>query len=161
MFHLIGTILNIYLENRSLGGYTSYSQANISVEPPWGYSVPLTGYKYLMNKIIHLICFKKPQAAFNMGVVKSKFRDKSHHIRHEIKTLNITPNSCFIPGPNINFDEEDIAIRSCFCPVCQYIKEKPDRFIFYFFVHEYTKGYFICSIDVYQWKNSINIDIAE
>ena len=50
-------------------------------------------------------------------------------------------------------------MRSCYCPVRQYNKDKPDKFRVDFFILADTKYYFIYHLDVYQGKNKANIDI--
>ena len=50
-------------------------------------------------------------------------------------------------------------MRSRYCPVRQYNKDKPDKFRVDFFVMADTKYYFIYHLDVYQGANKSNIDI--
>ena len=50
-------------------------------------------------------------------------------------------------------------MRSRYCPVRQYNKDKPDKFRVGFFVMADTKYYFIYHLDVYQGANKSNIDI--
>ena len=65
----------------------------------------------------------------------------------------------FYLGPNASFDEEGIAMRSRFCPVRQYNKDKPAKYRVDFFILADARDYFICHLDVYQGKNKVNIDI--
>ena len=50
-------------------------------------------------------------------------------------------------------------MRSQFCPVRQYNKDKPDKFRVDFFLLAASQHYFIYHLDVYQGKNKANIDI--
>ena len=50
-------------------------------------------------------------------------------------------------------------MRSRYCPVRQYNKDKPDKFRVGFFVMADTKYYFIYHLDIYQGANKSNIDI--
>ena len=50
-------------------------------------------------------------------------------------------------------------MRSWFCPVRQYNKDKPAKFRVDFFVMADATHYFIYHLDVYQGKNPNNIDI--
>ena len=86
-------MLNISIENRSIGGYTSYFQENISVELLRVYAVPFTGCKYWEKYIMSPQCFKQVQAEPPPGVYKSNFGDKSLHICHATNTLNSTENA--------------------------------------------------------------------
>ena len=52
-------MLNIFIENRFKGGYTSYFQEKNSVGLEWGYAVLLTVYESLEKDIMPLVCFNK------------------------------------------------------------------------------------------------------
>ena len=51
-------------------------------------------------------------------------------------------------------------MRSRYCPVRMYNKDKPDKFRVDFFILADSKYYFIFHLDVYQGRNKANIDIA-
>jgi Transposase IS4 len=57
------------------------------------------------------------------------------------------------------FDEGGVGCRSRYCPVCQYNKDKPQKFRVDFFVLSGSRNYQILHIDVYQGKNSNNVGI--
>ena len=59
MFHFLAIMLNIYIENRFIGGYTSYLQEKNSVGLEWGYAVTLTVYEAPKKDIMPFICFNK------------------------------------------------------------------------------------------------------
>ena len=47
-------------------------------------------------------------------------------------------------------------------PVCQYIKDKPNKYLVDFFVHaNNSETYFVQHIDVYQGRNAENIKIPD
>ena len=50
-------------------------------------------------------------------------------------------------------------MRSRYCPVRMYNKDKPDKFCVDFFIMADSAYYFIYHLDVYQGKNIANIDI--
>ena len=62
-------------------------------------------------------------------------------------------------GPNASFDEGGIPMRSRFCPVRQYNKDKPAKYRVDFFILADSRDYFIYDLDVYQGKNKANFDI--
>eukprot|EP00957_Ditylum_brightwellii_P150015 11424694-Ditylum_brightwellii.AAC.1 len=49
-------------------------------------------------------------------------------------------------------------MRSCYCPVHQYNKDKPDKLCVGFFILANAKYLFIYYLDVYQGKNKNNIE---
>ena len=52
-------------------------------------------------------------------------------------------------------------MRSRYCPVRQYNKDKPNKYRVDFFILADAKYYFIYHLDVYQGKNRNNIDVHE
>ena len=62
-------------------------------------------------------------------------------------------------GVEASFDEGGVPMRSRYCPVRQYNKDKPDKYRVDFFILADAKHYFIYHLDVYQGKNKANIDI--
>ena len=67
----------------------------------------------------------------------------------------------FVPGPSLIFNESSVASRSKYNPVRQYNKDKPDKFHVNFFImaNANPRQYFIVHIDIYQGRNTANIDI--
>ena len=63
----------------------------------------------------------------------------------------------------MSFDEGGVASRSRFNPICQYNKDKPQKFHVDFFVlcNNSPGQYFILHCDVYQGKNAENIGIPD
>ena len=61
-------------------------------------------------------------------------------------------------GPDASFDERGVTMRSRYCSVRQYNKDKPERFRVDLFIMA-EKHYFIYYLDVYQGKNKVYIDI--
>ena len=56
------------------------------------------------------------------------FNDKAKHV--------------FNLGPNVSFDEGGVAMRSRYCPVRQYNKDKPEKFRVDFFIMADAKTLF-------------------
>ena len=50
-------------------------------------------------------------------------------------------------------------MRSWYCSVRMFNKDKPENFRVYFFIPTDSKHYYIYHLDVYQGKNKANIDI--
>ena len=50
-------------------------------------------------------------------------------------------------------------MRSRYCPIRMYNKDKPDKFRVDFFIMADSKYYFIYHLDVYQGKNKSNVDV--
>ena len=85
--------------------------------------------------------------------------DKCHQLCYFIWLFNAKAKETFELGKDISFDKGGVAMRSRYCPVRQYNKDKPDKFRVDFFILADTKYYFIYHLDVYQGKNKANIDI--
>jgi hypothetical protein len=64
-----------------------------------------------------------------------------------------------MPGGNLAFDEGGVACRSRLCPVRQYNKDKPQKYRVDFFILADSSTYAILHMDVYQGRNSANVNI--
>ena len=62
-------------------------------------------------------------------------------------------------GDKVAFDEGGVAMRSRYCPIQMYNKDKPEKFRVDFFIMADAKYYFIYHLDVYQGKNKSNVDV--
>ena len=87
--------------------------------------------------------------------------DKCYQIRHLLRNFKSAAKASFIPGRDISFDE-GIGSRHRLNPVRMYNGSKPQKFRVDFFICSVTEQdhYIILHIDIYQGKNSCNIDIA-
>eukprot|EP00957_Ditylum_brightwellii_P077357 5878157-Ditylum_brightwellii.AAC.1 len=85
--------------------------------------------------------------------------NKCHQLRHFICTFNRKVRKIFHLSPNASFDEGSVPMCSRICPVRQYNKDKPDKFIVDFFILTDAKNYFIYHLYCYQGENKANIDI--
>ena len=109
-----------------------------------------------------LIRFKQIRSAFHPEAGRGEGTgDKCHQLRYFIRAFNKRAQHTFHLGPDISFDEGGIPMRSRYCPVRMYNKDKPDKFRVDFFIMADSKYYFIYHLDVYQGKNIANIDIHQ
>lgn len=159
MVRFFGIMLRISMEPRKMGGYTSYFQENPVVSLANGYSVQLRGFDAWAKDIMPLIRFKQIRGAFHPEAGQSDCGDKCHQLRYFIRKFNEMAKRIFYLGPNASFDEGGIAMRSRYCPVRQYNKDKPNKYRVDFFILADASYYFIYHLDVYQGKNTNNIDI--
>ena len=159
MIRFFGIMLRISLEPRKMGGYLSYFTENPTVHIGDGYSIELRGFDPWAKEIMSLVRFKQIRSAFHPEAETSMCNDKCHQLRYFIRMFNSKAKNVFSLGPNVSFDEGGIAMRSRYCPVRQYNKDKPDKFRVDFFIMADAKHYFLYHLDVYQGKNRANIDI--
>ena len=142
------------IDNRVLGGYACYFTIQKSVNLAWRYYDELNDYPEWEVRVMSLHCFKQICTSFYPEIGTSTIEDKCHQLRHLLNTLNQVSYRTFIPGINTSFDEGRVASRSRFNPVCQYNKDKPQKFCVDFFVlcNNSAGKYFILYCDVYQGK---------
>ena len=159
MIRFFGVLLRISLEPRKMAGYESYFVESKTVHLGQGYGLVLRGYNAWAKDIMTLVRFKQIRSAFRPEAdVYDKF-DKCNQLRYFIRRFNAKARGVFHLGPNVSFDEGGVAMRSRYCPVRQYNKDKPDKYRVDFFILADAKHYFIYHLDVYQGKNKANIDI--
>ena len=159
MIHFFGIMLRISLEPRKMGGYESYFTEQQSITAANGYSTSLRGYHAWAKDIMSLLRFKQIRSAFRSECNRYDPNDKCYQLRWFIRQFNYMARKIFHLGPNASFDEGGIPMRSRFCPVRQYNKDKPAKYRVDFFILADSKDYFIYHLDVYQGKNKANIDI--
>ena len=160
MIRFFGIMLRISLEPRKMGGYSSYFTDNSNVQIGTGYSVELRGYSAWAKDIMTLVRFKQIRSALHPESGESQCHDKCHQLRYFIRMFNYMARDVFHLGPDVSFDEGGVAMRSRYCPVRQYNKDKPEKFRVDFFIMADATHYFIYHLDVYQGKNKANIDIS-
>ena len=161
MIRFFGIMLRISLEPRKMGGYTTYFTDNSSMSIGHGYNVELQGYHAWAKEIMPLIRFKQIRSAFHPEAGDSQCNDKCHQLRYFIRMFNYMAKDVFYLGENVSFDEGGVAMRSRYCPVRQYNKDKPEKFRVDFFIMADAEHHFIYHLDVYQGKNKANIDINQ
>ena len=159
MVHFFGILLRISLEPRKMGGYESYFVENQSLTLASGYTASLRGYNAWAKDIMSLVRFKQIRSAFRSECHRYDINDKCYQLRWFIRHFNYMAKKTFDLGPNASFDEGGIAMRSRFCPVHQYNKDKPAKYRVDFFILADSRDYFIYHLDVYQGANQANIDI--
>ena len=147
------------MRNRPTGGYTSYFTENTIVVIGDGYSIELDDYLPWAREHMTLLRFKQIRSAFHPEAESSLCNDKCHQLRYFIRLFNSKAKEVFNLGGNVSFDEGGGAMRSRYCPVRMYNKDKPDKFRVDFFIIADSDYYFIYHLDVYQGKNKANIDI--
>ena len=159
MIHFFGIMLRISLSPRKMGGYDSYFNDNINVTLSNGYSTNLRGYGTWAKEIMSLLRFKQIRSAFRSETIQVDSNDKCYQLRWFIRRFNFMARKTFHLGPHASFDEGGIPMRSRFCPVRQYNKDKPAKYRVDFFILADSRDYFIYHLDVYQGKNKANVDI--
>ena len=142
-----------------MGGYETYFSENITITLASGYSSTLRGYHAWAKDIMSLVRFKQIRSAFRPEYHRYDINDKCYQLRWFIQHFNYMAKKVFFLGPNASFDEGGIAMRSRFCPVRQYNKDKPAKYRVDFFILADSRDYFIYHLDVYQGKNKANIDV--
>ena len=169
MHRFLGILLRISLQPVDEGGYPAYfrdSNVRIPVSDDGNDFIEVEQSKGFVSMIksefrMSLNRFKQIRGAFHP---EDKFlangsEDKCYHIRFAINELNKAALACFIPETNASFDEGGIAMRSRYCSVRQYNKDKPDKYRVDFFILAGSKSYIIYHIDVYQGRNASNVGI--
>ena len=159
MVHFFGILLQISLEPCKMEGDGSYFVENQSLTLASGYTASLRGYNAWAKDIMSLVRFKQIRSAFRSECHQYDINDKCYQLRWFIGHFNYMAKKTFDLGPNASFDEGGIAMRSRFCPVCQYNKDKPAKYCVDFFILADSQHYFIYHLDVYQGANQANIDI--
>ena len=159
MIHFFGILLRVSIEPRKMGGYATYFTEDHNVTLSTGYSTNLRGYSAWAKDVMTLIRFKQLRSAFRPEFQTFDNKDKCYQLRSFLRQFNYMARKIFDLGPNASFDEGGIAMRSRFCPVRQYNKDKPAKFRVDFFILADSKHYFIYHLDVYQGKNKANVDI--
>ena len=149
----------ISLKPRKMGGYDSYFMEDHTILLSNGYTVTLTGYSSWAKDIITFVRFKKIRSSLHPESESINRGDKCHQLRWFIRKFNLMTRKTFILGPTSSFYNGGIPMRSRFCPVQQYNKDKPAKYRVYFFILADAGLYFICRLDIYQGKNLANIDI--
>ena len=123
-------------------------------------SVELRGHNAWAKYTMTLVRFKQIRSALHPECWKSQCHDKFNQLRYFIRMFNCIARDVFNLGPNVSFDEGDMAVRSRCCPERKCNKDKPDECRVDFFIMEDATHYFIHYLDVCRGKNKANIDIS-
>ncbi len=163
MYHFLGIILKMSIDNRQVGGYHAYFSPPMELFSTPGDSTKIHGFSSWAADVMSEYRFRQIRAAFHPENGVSVVGDKCHQLRSSIKSLNEYAKRTFILGRECSFDEGGIASKSRYNPVRQYNSSKPDKYQIDFFVLVNTsRGInFIYHIDVYQGKNATNPHIAK
>ena len=83
-----------------------------------------------INKyIITLVRFKQIRSALHPESGYCNLTgDKYHQLRYFIRLFNERAKNTFYLKPSISFDEDGVPMRSWYCPVRMFNKDKPDNF---------------------------------
>ena len=109
-----------------MGGYCTYFTDASTIHLDSDYFIQLRGYNAWAKEIMPLIRFKQIRSAFHPEAGQSQCGDKCHQLRYFIRMYNYMAKKVFHIGPNVSFDEGGVAMRSRYCPVRQYNKDKPE-----------------------------------
>ena len=159
MIRFFGIMLRISLEPRKMGGYETYFVESKSVHLGHGYELQLRGYHAWAKDVMPLVWFQQIRSALRPEADVTDKYDKCAQLRFFIRRFNAKAREVFNLGTEASFDEGGVPMRSRYCPVRQYNKDKPDKYRVDFFILADAKYYFIYHLDVYQGKNKANIDI--
>ena len=140
-----------------MGGYVSFFVEDQSITLGNGYTTSLRGYNAWDKDIMTLVKFKQICSAFRSEFNQYDHHDKCYQLQWFIRKFNFMAKKIFYLGPNVSFDEGGVAMRSRFCPVRQYCKDKPAKYWVDFFILADSGDCFIYYLDVYQGKNKANI----
>lgn len=163
MFRALGIILKMSIDNRQVGGLSSYFSPPHELCSGPGHSTPVIGFTSWASDVMPEYRFRQIRAALYPEIQKTSVQDKCHQLRASILSLNEHAKRSFILGKECSFDEGGIANKSHYNPVHQYNASKPDKYRIDFFVLvnlSQCKN-FIYHLDIYQGKNSNNAHIVE
>ena len=127
MIRFFGILLRISLEPRKMGGYATYFLEEPVIEMGSAYYCKLRGYLPWAKSIMSLVRFKQIRSTFHPETGTRMCGDKCHQLRYIIRMFNDVAKRTFNLGPDAAFDEGGVVMRSYYCPVCQYNKDKPDK----------------------------------
>jgi hypothetical protein len=124
MFHFLGILLRISMEERDGGGYRAYFRTDDKVlhtsTGPNGKSQPIPGTKGWAWRYMSLRHFMQIRAAFHPESKEAGMSgDKCYQLRSALNHLNKASLRTFVSGGNLAFDEGGVASRSRLCPVRQ------------------------------------------
>ena len=159
MYHFLGICLKMSIDNQATGGYASYFEEKLSIAAAHNVNIEVTGRVGWAAHYMSINRYKYIRSAFHPEIGTSVVKDKCHQLRAAIKQLNRAAKTSFKPGPRMSFDEGGVPMRSRFCPVRMYNKDKPDKYRVDFFVLADAEAYFIYHLDVYQGKNDAEVEI--
>ena len=123
------------------------------------YNVQLRGFDPWVKEVMNLVFSSRFDLPSIQAGTSELTGDKCHQLRYFIWVFNERARNIFHLGPNVSFDEGGVHMQSRYCPVQMYNKDKPDKFCVDFFIMADSQFYFIYHLDVYQGKNTANIDV--
>ena len=158
MHWYLGITLKISLAPIDGGGYTAYFRTNEKII--CGKTIKNSrGFAY---HYMSLWRYQQIRSAFHPESRTAGLGgDKAHQLRTAVNAFNAAAGYAFCVGGYLTFDEGGIACRSRRCPIRQYNPAKPDKFRVEFFVMSCAKNFVIHHLDIYQGKNSANVNIHE
>ena len=159
MIRFHGIILKMSIDPRKFGSYETYFyDSKLKVNWSEYESIPITGMSTWAANVMTFDRFKQIRSAYHPESLDTT-HDKCVQIRFTINKLNKASGETFIVGTEISFDEGGVAVRSNYCPVRQYNKDKPAPYRVDCFVTADAHEYFIIHLDIYQGKNDSNVGI--
>lgn len=162
MIRFLGILLKIGLCPRDGGGYRAYFAKTLEVVYPGENlsSIEITGSEGFAWRFMDLRRFQQIRGAFHPEDKTAGFGgDKCYQLRRLLNSFNAASQQTFHVPKDLAFDEGGVGVRSRYCPVRQYNKDKPQKFRVDFFICADSIRYVILHVDVYQGKNGNNVGI--
>ena len=121
-------MLRISIDPRKMVGYLSYFVEDPIIHLGRRYSIQIRGYDAWSHYVMTLIIFKQINGAFHPENGTSFCGDKYHQLRYFIRMFNDKAKIMFVLGEHDAFDEGGITMRSRYCTVWMYNKDKNDKY---------------------------------
>jgi hypothetical protein len=156
MYIFLGITLKISISPVDGGGYAAYfASRNKTI-----CGLEIKHSRGFTAEYMSLQRYKQIRAALHPeNHAYSSGGDKCYQLRSTLRQINVCAMNVFEVCGDLSFDEGGIPCRSRLCPVRQYNKDKPNKFRVDMFATANSKSYEVYHVDVYQGRNSQNIDI--
>ena len=159
ILNIYGVILQVSIEPRNLGGYSSYLESISRIRCGQGYTYSLDAYGGWASKIMSLYSFRKIRSEYHNEFGEYEVGDKCHKMTFLIHCINQATARNFdsVQMQLLTKGEQQLAFTSDVSVNTIQIKQEKRRIDF--FVFSNRKYYFVWNIDMYQGNNEGNIDI--
>ena len=107
-------MLQIYIETRNIGGYTSYFESIFNICCDQVFTVVIETYGKWDSKIMSLSSIRQIRSIYYPEFVEYSVSDNFHQLRFLIRCINRAAARSFDLGINAAFDGGVIDNRSCF-----------------------------------------------
>ena len=109
MYHALGIISEMSIDNHQLGGIHLYFSSPQEIFFTSVDSTPILGFNNWANDVMSEYCFLQIRAMLHPEIDVSTIDDKCHQLLAAIQSLNAHTNRAFILGRHCYFDEGGIA----------------------------------------------------